>query len=435
MTVPCGELFDLTISNYTKIVEIESSKGGMTRHTFSYEPNMVEKEKLFAMNPTEIADVDKTFAALPDTTIMKGAIMPPPKIHPDYYAMVIIAIRNLEGAPLQNETCWMKGKKRSKATQATTDKNGRVIVYLPKGDTYDVNFKYNAGYYSTDCSYSKGTSDIRLNFSYMGTPEVERRKRMEAERIAAEEKRLKDEKERFEKRCAAIGLSLEDCLRKEKEEYLRGEIGMSDTVVSIVIERNKWLDKLIICDVTGSMNPYAAQLAIWYRLNYAREKNLQFVLFNDGDGRPDESKKIGETGGIYYSKAKGVDSLDRFMSHVQALGSGGDAPENNMEALIKGVRMAQPFKEIVMIADNNAPVKDLRLLASFHMPVHVIVCGADAGWILPDYLKLAWRTKGTLHTIEEDITSLARLSEGQKITIGTVTYKIMGGEFVQLSGL
>jgi hypothetical protein len=407
----------------------------MTKHTFSYEPNMLEKEKAFAMSPAEIGDVDKTIAAIPDTVSLKTAVMPPPKIHPEYYALVIVAIRNISGAPLENETLWISGKKRGKVVKGATDKNGRLITYLPKGDTYDINFRYNNSYYSTECSYSKGTSDHKLNFSYLGTKEIERRRKIEAERIAAEEKRLKDEKERFEKRCASLGLTLEECHRKEKEKYLRGEIGLSDTVISIALNRNSWKDMLIVCDVTGSMNPYVAQLAIWFRLNYLKEQNLQFVFFNDGDNLEDHLKKIGNTGGIYYSKTKSVDSLDYFMSRVQASGSGGDAPENNMEALIKGMKMAKPFKELVMIVDNNAPVKDIKLLSSFHTPVHIIVCGTDDGWIEPDYLKIAWKTKGTVHTIEDDITSLARLSEGQQITIGTNTYKIMGGEFVRLTGM
>jgi hypothetical protein len=48
-------------------------------------------------------------------------------------------------------------------------------------------------------------------------------------------------------------------------------------------------------------------------------------------------------------------------------------------------------------------------------------------------LKLAWKTRGSIHTIEADIITLSRLSEGQQIEIGGTTYKIMGGEFVNLS--
>ena len=432
--VPCGEMYDLTVSNYPKKVELESpQENGKAKSTLSYQPDMIEQQKRAAMNSAEQVAVDEVFKSLPDTTFMKTSIMDPPAKLPDYYAMTIINIRDLANAPLENETIRITGRKRGKTIKGTTDKNGRLIVYLPKGDIYDLNFKHNKNFHSTESPYSKGSSSIKLGFSYLGTKEIEKRIKEEKERILAEEKRLKAEKEAFESNCKKLGLTLEECYRRERDRSILERMnGISDTVINNVMARNKWTDKLIVCDVTGSMDPYGAQLLLWYRLNYLTEKNLQFVFFNDGDNMDDNKKKIGETGGIYYSPSKGIDSLDHFMSNVQAHGWGGELPENNMEALIKGVKMAAPFKELVMIADNRSPIRDIKLLSSFNIPVHIILCGVHDGLILPDYLKVAWKTKGTIHTMEEDITTLARLSEGQQITIGGFVYRIMGGEFVEV---
>jgi len=95
--------------------------------------------------------------------------------------------------------------------------------------------------------------------------------------------------------------------------------------------------------------------------------------------------------------------------------------------------MATQFKEIVMIVDNNSPIKDIKLLDRFNKPVHIVLCGVNGGSIMPDYLLLAWKTKGTIHTVEEDITSIAKISEGEEIAIGKITYRIMGGEFVRIT--
>ena len=234
----------------------------------------------------------------------------------------------------------------------------------------------------------------------------------------------------FTKECKKKGISIEEGYRR----LLRDKIyGTTDTVVIKVLNRNKWINKLIVCDLTGSMQPYAVQLSIWYQLNYKKEQNLQFVFFNDGDEKKDNEKIIGETGGIYYSPSKGIDSLSAFVSRVSSRGSGGDCPENNMEALIKGVKMAKPFKEIVSIVDNHAPVKDISLLSKFNQPVHIILCGASDGWVLEDYLLIAWKTKGSIHTIEQDINNIAKMSEGQEIKIGKFNYRIMGGEFVRIT--
>ena len=104
-----------------------------------------------------------------------------------------------------------------------------------------------------------------------------------------------------------------------------------------------------------------------------------------------------------------------------------------MEALIKGVKMANPYKELVMIVDNEAPVKDIALLNQFKAPVHIILCGVQDGDILTDYLDIARHTKGSVHTIEEDITKIASFSEGQEIVIKNKTYRVMGGKFVLIN--
>jgi len=432
-SLPCNTIYNLTASNYTKTKEVQlpDFAGGHSMRTLTYEPDMAAKEKLFSMNPAEQAAVDKTAAALPDTLLMKTSAMIQPKLS-EHFSAVRIKLEYIDGTPLSGETFAMAGVKRGKSVKGTTDKDGKILMFLPKGDTYTLNFKYNKNYASTESLYSLGTSKIELTFSYLGTKEIERRKKIEAERIAAEEKKLKAEEERFKAYCKKLGISAEEGRKREADSYLKSLGRFADTVISAVLNRNKWNDKLIVCDLTGSMGPYTAQLSLWYQLHCIKEKNLQFVFFNDGDEKPDNKKKIGETGGIYYSKSNGFDSLAKFVAKVSAAGSGGDCPENNMEALIKGVKMAAPYKELVMIVDNNAPVKDIELLKKFNMPVHIILCGVS-NFVMLDYLLIAWKTKGSIHTIEQDITKIASMMEGQDIKIDGITYRIMGGEFVRIT--
>lgn len=431
--LPCEELFELSAANYTRKIDVEAPRaGGTLTQRLAYDPDMIQKQKLLAMTESERTAVDEHFKSLPDTTVIPTAIMSAPTKQPDFYAMFIITVRDLNNSAIAAEKLFITGQKRNHTIVGSTDRNGRLICYLPKGDEYNISFKYHSNYATTDCGYSRGRLDKRLDLGYLGTAEIERRRKEEALRVAAEERRIKEERARFEKYCEELGLTLEECHKREREKYLIGTIGTTDTVISAVFNRNNWNNKLIVCDVTGSMHPYAAQLALWYRLNFTKEDDLQFVLFNDGDSTSDENKKLGSTGGIYYRKCRSVDTLDQFLDYVQAKGYGGDAPENNLEAILKATKLASPFEQLVMIADNNAPVKDISLLASVKIPVKIILCGAVDQPVHPDYLKIAWKTKGSVHTIEEDITSLARLSEGQSVTINGNRYRIMGGEFVQL---
>jgi hypothetical protein len=106
--------------------------------------------------------------------------------------MVILNLKDIASKPLTDETVIFMGRKRQKNFKGTTDKNGRLILYLPKGDMYDITFKYNPNYASKDVPYTKGTTNITVGFSYLGTREVIRRRKEEADRIAAEEKRMKE---------------------------------------------------------------------------------------------------------------------------------------------------------------------------------------------------------------------------------------------------
>ncbi len=424
----CEKMYRIAIANNPEERKIVTPASGAMRQFFIYEANAIEEEKMFAMSPAEIKSLDDFAGLQPDTIFVKGATMTSPgKIM--HYVQHTFIVKDLSGLPLKNEQVTFVGQKRHKSVKCTTNPEGKVVVYLLKGDTYSINFKYDSDFSEVKCDYKLGTSTSTLSIAYLGTPEIERRKKEEALRILEEEKRLKELEKRIVAECERLKITKEEYLLRELKSSYSTFGSSEDTVVNAVLRRNSWDNKLIVCDLTGSMSPYAAQLSVWYQLNLKKEKNLQFVFFN-GDDLSDNQKKIGQTGGIYYSPVNGLESLQQLMAKVTSKGSGGDCPENNMEALIKGTKMAKGYTHIVSIVDNNAPVKDLALLKTFNQPVHIIVCGASDGYILTDYLTIAWKTKGSIHTIEEDITRIASMSEGEELKIDGITYKIMGGKFV-----
>ena len=425
---PCNKTYDVTIGNYTRPVTLKSSPydGTEMSRTMSYEPDMAKSQAHFTMSDADKKRVDDAVVALPDTTIINSSRMVRPK-DPTNYTELTLRLQDLKGGPLQKETVVFSGTKRNKSFKGQTNAKGELLVFLPKGDTYTIHFLYTSNYADKEIPFMKGTSTGHLQLMYIGTEELLRRKKAEEERIKEEEKRLERERKEFEEYCKRERISEEEAFRRRLREA--SQVEQQDSVVSATLNRNNWSEKLIVCDLTGSMDPYATQLAVWYDLNYRKEKNLQFVFFNDGDQTSDYKKVIGETGGIYYQPSLGLDSLVSLMSYVRMRGNGGDCPENDMEALIKGVKMANPYKELVMIVDNNSPVKDIELLKDFDRPVRIILCGAMDGAVLLDYLLIAWRTKGSIHTIEDDIFNIATLSEGETITINGSDYRILGGQF------
>jgi hypothetical protein len=208
-----------------------------------------------------------------------------------------------------------------------------------------------------------------------------------------------------------------------------------DTTVSAVLNRNKNWDKMLInCDLTGSMSPYSAQLFVWHRLNIDKNKIQHFVFFNDGDMTPDNKKKSGSTGGIYYSRADNFDDLKEVAYKCMRNGFGGDAPENDIEAMLKGFKKCKDCGDVILIADNWANMRDYEFIDKIDTPVRIILCGTQFG-INKQYLDLARATKGSVHTIEEDISNLMDLREGEEITISGHTFIIKNGRFIEVKKL
>lgn len=208
---------------------------------------------------------------------------------------------------------------------------------------------------------------------------------------------------------------------------------IKDSTVSAVFRRHpSWTNMIIAADLTGSMSPYTAQLLTWLQLKTSNGKVKQFVFFNDGDRTPDHKKVIGKTGGIYDTRSSKFEDVQALAYKTMMRGGGGDVPENDLEALLKGISLCPECKDIILIADNWAPIKDIELLSLIKKPIKVILCGADFG-INPQYLDLARATGGSVHTMRDDLTELMKLNEGQTFTIRGQTFKVQSGRFVKIT--
>jgi len=215
-----------------------------------------------------------------------------------------------------------------------------------------------------------------------------------------------------------------------------GSSFMVDSTVMQVLERNmkNWKKSVIVTDVTGSMYPYVLQLQVWMRMNYYTTDCRHFVFFNDGDAKMDHFKRIGKVGGIYPVHAANYTAMELTCKEAMKGGSGGDGQENDLEAILEAQKKYSDKEAFILIADNFAPVRDLALLPKIKKPVHVILCGTQSGYINVEYLQIAYKTGGSIHTIEEDIDNLAKMSEGATLEIGGATYQIQKGKFVVIKG-
>lgn len=216
------------------------------------------------------------------------------------------------------------------------------------------------------------------------------------------------------------------------KKLAKGEIALRDSSLLRVFSRNNsWKKDMIVCDFTGSMSPYYEQLLVWFCLNNSKTEKRNLIFFNDGDETPDKLKKIGKTGGVYSISTNNIDTLIDVAIKTIKGGYGGDSPENDIEALLMAEKNFPDSKEIILIADNWSSMRDYSLIKQLKKPVRVILCGtSDAVNI--QYLDLAKSTGGSIHTMNDDLTELIKLKEGEVITIGNEQFKIVGGNFVKV---
>src|SRR5690554_4643938 len=87
-------------------------------------------------------------------------------------------------------------------------------------------------------------------------------------------------------------------------------------------------------------------------------------------------------------------------------------------------------KEIILIADNHSPIRDYSLIKDIKVPVRVILCGTKFN-INNQYLNLARKTGGSVHTINEDLTNLIDKAEGETFKFMNKSYIIQNGRVVR----
>ncbi|MEY4603765.1 MAG: hypothetical protein RIT43_1057 [Bacteroidota bacterium] len=209
-----------------------------------------------------------------------------------------------------------------------------------------------------------------------------------------------------------------------------------DTTTYHVLNKMNWNNMAIVTDFTSSMYPYSAQVILWFAINTQQSKITDVYFFNDGDSKLDTKKVIGETGGIYHEHNVNFKEIRKLAFKTASKGIGGnDLEENDLEAVLSACKNSSDAKGIVLIADNNAPPRDMALLSKIKKPVHVILCGTNKGNIELAYLQIAKKTGGSIHTMEESLTELAKLKEGQTIQFGDKSYKIIQGNVVEIKSV
>jgi uncharacterized protein YkuJ len=353
-------------------------------------------------------------------------------------AVVFVAQKNLNNVATPNETIAIKSQKTGKIYTSITGTFGSTYFIVPKNDVYNLSLKH----YQNFATISIEANDKKMitktvAIKHPSSNQIESWRKEELDRLKTRDTtyaKLEKPKEKTEKELKIIvateALEAEKGLEKDTKYFEKNK-----KEVCAVLYRNQsiWKNKVIVTDVTASMYPYLKQVALWQIYESKKGNNSAFIFFNDGDNKPDKIKEIGNTGGIYVIDGwQNANMVINTMFTAMQNGSGGDAAENNIEALMLAQKQYPNATELIMIVDNYSSVKDLELIDKITKPVRIIVCGNNVG-VHKDYLAIAYATGGSIHTIEEDITKIGNLIDEEIFNIGNKKYQFIKGCFFEIT--
>jgi hypothetical protein len=209
----------------------------------------------------------------------------------------------------------------------------------------------------------------------------------------------------------------------------------TDSTAFRVFERNinRWKNTVVVCDFTSSMYPYSTQLYAWLKKNENNPNIKAMVFFTDCDSLGQELQKSKAAGQMFATTNLQFESLlPTMLSAARNTKNNTYDPENDIEALLYAQKQFPTAEHLVLIADNSSAVKGMNQLSKIKKPVHVILCGITYDTtvaIQPHHFKIAARTRGSLHTNEDDILNPNYIEKNTWIRVGSRFYRFRKDEF------
>ncbi|MER0441201.1 hypothetical protein [Emticicia sp. W12TSBA100-4] len=228
---------------------------------------------------------------------------------------------------------------------------------------------------------------------------------------------------------SASAVSMSDKISRVRELGKTYELTSYDA-----LDRNidKWKNVVLVCDITSTMFPYTTQVFDWMSENTDNQSIKGIVFFTDCDslGRQTRGRLPGK---MFAVRSKDELVLwDTMFAAINNTENNKDKPENNIEALLYAQKHFPDADEFVMIADNSTQVKDMRQLSKVKKKVHIILCGETYEKNVAfqsDYIQIAKKTKGTIHTLEDDIENIEKVKEMSVVRVGNIYFRFHKGKF------
>ncbi|MBL4648308.1 MAG: hypothetical protein JKY03_01155 [Aureispira sp.] len=399
-----------------------------------------------------------------------------PSIH---NALFNFVFQDLDGNLTEGEAFWVVSKKNGARYDGITNAYGIAQILVPLNDIYVLNAAYNLNFGEKKISSEKGSDIVVETIVYESVTSKEWLSRQKKQELMAARRDSIAVAEELRQNIILDSLRklnledkfIEEFIRNNRpipikrtfiiRKAVRAKVAIIEQQLKInpnyfvdegkpilaILQRFKesWKGKVVVTDITQSMNPYLEEVLIWHLLNLKQGEHTKYLFFNDGDRKMASAKKVGSTGGIYDCEGAWEElQLVINTMHIaieRGLG-GGEPPENDLEAVLKGIEQKEDVEEVILIADSYSRVRDMELLSQIDIPVRIILCGGEEKnnfyqALKPDineeYLTIAHRTSGSIHTLRQDILNLSEKKEGEIVEIGAHRYILRNKQFIKLN--
>jgi hypothetical protein len=440
-----GEVFFLLPVNQAYTVNL-NGESDYRKFTIPKEKKLSKTFKVVCMS-TRISETERN-----DTIFQQLA---PGQMPTMEKVLVQIKLFDFDNNPLPGERMFYVAKKTKKVYVAVSDRQGRATLMLPKGDTYVVNSEVFPAITSKTYEDRPSSRTSTLELQTFSTAEFKRRELERARFLAQRDSILAVQRSRDSQQLANrpdINFYLQHFYGKgdfqqlekrvlevvQKEQTaIKGDPNYYQTngqEIKAMLHRNKaqWKEKRIIANIDCSMYQYIDELLVWNYTDEQEKNGNHYWLFNGFQNKHKGIVDDHHRRGIYQVQQNNVEGFCKTIDKIVNFQCGGNRLENVVEALTIGAQGMRPEEELLFIADNYSDVSDLHRLNELTQPVNVLLTASTYG-INEQYLEIAYRTGGSVHTNYEDIPKekLQSLQDGERLKIGIHQYRFMKGRFLK----
>ncbi len=209
----------------------------------------------------------------------------------------------------------------------------------------------------------------------------------------------------------------------------------SDSTTYKIFERNSkhWKNAVVVCDWTTSMFKHGTEVVNWLAAQKDAKHIKGFVFFNDCDQDGNAIQTSKKPGQMFPVHSTAMDEVMAAMIATVRKGEANrDLEENDVEAIKFASEEFEGVEEIILIADNVSPVRKLGLLKDVNVPVKIVICGSTYIEDMPiqtDYIKIAAKTGGSIHTVEDDLFQFRPIPENTWVKVDNILYRFKNGRF------